>query len=513
MAKQQKQSLDLRPGKRFSSALGNENLRIGPEKAWESNIAGTLDPTRTKLDFEVGKGGVITDIDKTRSIPKRIKAILDANGIEDPNKDLTDEDLKQKGVGTRTFASFILQGSHDTMLNLAFGDQQVSFDPKADNSHLERKEGIEKWAKDMYNYIAQKCGEENIAEFTVHVDETTPHAHCVVVPVTETGELSFRKVFVGEKNDKYEFSKKMKQLWDEAAVIAEKYGMARGDDKLTTGAKHKSYLQWMKEQIHENKKVIAEQGETINRQSKEISEQKQQLYSINGEIKQAEKKLKGLTTMLHNLEEQKEAVEIDIAALEEEYKNGNEEAAKKMQELNARLAEINAKIDDKNAKLEEAREQLRGLAAKKHNLQNEYDELQRQKNKDLPDLLDRTQRDTNDTFWQLAAEEMKKDYSAFEDFAEKLPPTLRTEFNNIMDGSLFEDIAQRGEEMAACAASLFLGYIELATRIAHSGGGGGGGSSSGFGRKKDEDDEAYRRRCCIMGRMMMRPTGRKIKRS
>ena len=156
MAKQQKQSLDLRPGKRFSSALGNENLRIGSEKAWESNIAGTLDPTRTKLDFEVGKGGVITDIDKTQSIPKRIKAILDANGIEDPNKDLTDEGLKQKGVGTRTFASFILQGSHDTMLNLAFGDQQVSFDPKADNSHLERKEGIEKWAKDMYNYIARK---------------------------------------------------------------------------------------------------------------------------------------------------------------------------------------------------------------------------------------------------------------------------------------------------------------------------------------------------------------------
>ena len=510
MAKQQKQSLDLRPGKKFAVALSNENLRIGDDTAWAAKIAGTLDPTRTRLDFEVGKGGVIQPIDKSISIPKRIKAILAANGIEDPNEKMDDDYLKIKGNGTRTYASFILQGSHETMERLAFGDQKVSHDPNANNSHLERKEEIEKWAKEMYAYIAQKYGEENIAEFTVHLDETTPHAHCVVVPITPIGKLSFKQVFVGE--NKYEFSKRTKELWDEAAKIAEKYGMARGDDSRKTGAKHKSYLQWMREQIFSNEKTIEEQGETITRQSTEISEQKQQLYAINAEIKTAEKKLKSFTSMLNNLKEQKEHLEIEITALEEMRDTGNEEVEQQLREKQQLLDEINGKISNREEQLSNVQQQLHDLAIKKHDLQREYDNQKRQMNKELPDLLDKTQREVNDTFWEMAAEEMKKDYSAMEAFSQKLPSDLRTEFNNILDTSFFEDLAQRGEQMAACAAALFLGYVDAATNIAHAGGG-GGGNTSGWGKDKDEDDEAYRRRCCIMGRMMMRPAGRKLKRS
>ena len=510
MAKQQKQSLDLRPGKKFAVALSNENLRIGDDTAWAAKIAGTLDPTRTRLDFEVGKGGVIQPIDKSISIPKRIKAILAANGIDDPNEKMDDEYLKIKGNGTRTYASFILQGSHETMERLAFGDQKVSHDPNADNSHLERKEEIEKWAKEMYAYIAQKYGEENIAEFTVHLDETTPHAHCVVVPITPIGKLSFKQVFVGE--NKYEFSKRTKELWDEAGKIAEKYGMARGDDSRKTGAKHKSYLQWMREQIFSNQKKIEEQDETITRQSTEISEQKQQLYAINAEIKTAEKKLKSFTSMLNNLKEQKDQLEIEITALEDMRDNGNEEVEKQLKEKQQMLNQIIGKISDREKQLSNVQQQLHDLAIKKHDLQREYDNQKRQMNKELPDLLDKTQREVNDTFWEMAAEEMKKDYSAMEAFSQKLPSDLRTEFNNILDTSFFEDLAQRGEQMAACAAALFLGYVDAATNIAHAGGG-GGGNTSGWGRDKDEDDEAYRRRCCIMGRMMMRPAGRKLKRS
>ena len=510
MAKQQKQSLDLRPGKKFAVALSNENLRIGDDTAWAAKIAGTLDPTRTRLDFEVGKGGVIQPIDKSISIPKRIKAILAANGIEDPNEKMDDDYLKIKGNGTRTYASFILQGSHETMERLAFGDQKVSHDPNANNSHLERKEEIEKWAKEMYAYIAQKYGEENIAEFTVHLDETTPHAHCVVVPITPIGKLSFKQVFVGE--NKYEFSKRTKELWDEAGKIAEKYGMARGDDSRKTGAKHKSYLQWMREQIFSNEKTIEEQGETITRQSTEISEQKQQLYAINAEIKTAEKKLKSFTSMLNNLKEQKEHLEIEITALEEMRDTGNEEVEQQLKEKQQLLDEINGKISNREEQLSNVQQQLHDLAIKKHDLQREYDNQKRQMNKELPDLLDKTQREVNDTFWEMAAEEMKKDYSAMEAFSQKLPSDLRTEFNNILDTSFFEDLAQRGEQMAACAAALFLGYVDAATNIAHAGGG-GGGNTSGWGKDKDEDDEAYRRRCCIMGRMMMRPSGRKLKRS
>ena len=510
MAKEQKQVCDIRAGKRMTIAQSNEHLRVGDMSAFNANRAGNLDPTRTHLNFEIGKGGVVKEVDQRTSIAKRIKAIFDSHGIKDPNKDLDDADLKKKRVGVRTHANIILQGSRETMRQLAFGDQQVDYEHGADNSHVTRSPEIEKWATDMYNFIARKYGEENIAAFVVHLDETNPHIHCTLVPITKSGKLSWVDFFNAKK--KYDYSKHLDTLHTELAEVNEKWGLKRGDSVAQTGAQHKTYLQWLKEQILGNKKTIEEQGETITRQSTEISEQKQQLYAINAEIKTAEKKLKSFTSMLNNLKEQKEHLEIEITALEEMRDTGNEEVEQQLKEKQQLLDEINGKISNREEQLSNVQQQLRDLAIKKHDLQREYDNQKRQMNKELPDLLDKTQREVNDTFWEMAAEEMKKDYSAMEAFSQKLPSDLRTEFNNILDTSFFEDLAQRGEQMAACAAALFLGYIDAATNIAHAGGG-GGGNTSGWGKDKDEDDEAYRRRCCIMGRMMMRPAGRKLKRS
>lgn len=510
MAKEQKQVCDIRAGKRMTIAQSNEHLRVGDISAFNANRAGNLDPTRTRLNFEIGKGGVVKEVDQKTSIAKRIKAIFDSHGIKDPNIGIEDEDLKKKRVGVRTHANIILQGSRETMRQLAFGDQQVDYEHGADNSHVTRSPEIEKWATDMYNFIARKYGEENIAAFVVHLDETNPHIHCTLVPITKSGKLSWVDFFNAKK--KYDYSKHLDQLHTELAEVNEKWGLKRGDSVAQTGAQHKTYLQWLKEQILGNKKTIEEQDETITRQSTEISEQKQQLYAINAEIKTAEKKLKSFTSMLNNLKEQKEHLEIEITALEEMRDTGNEEVEQQLKEKQQLLDEINGKISNREEQLSNVQQQLHDLAIKKHDLQREYDNQKRQMNKELPDLLDKTQREVNDTFWEMAAEEMKKDYSAMEAFSQKLPSDLRTEFNNILDTSFFEDLAQRGEQMAACAAALFLGYVDAATNIAHAGGG-GGGNTSGWGKDKDEDDEAYRRRCCIMGRMMMRPAGRKLKRS
>ena len=504
MAKEQKQSIDLRPGKRFSTALSNENLRIGEDSAWSAKIAGTLDKTRSKLDFEIGKGGVVTNIDQSRSIPKRIKAILEKYGISDPNQGLTDEQLEQKGTGVRTYASFILQGSHDTMRGLAFGEQFMCIAPNADNSHLERGERIEKWAKDMYNYIAEKYGEDRIAAFVVHLDETTPHAHCVVVPIDQEGKLSFKNVFAG--NDKYEFSKRTKQLWDEAALIAEKYGMKRGDDKLTTGAKHKSYLHWMREQIASN-------SDTIKVQVQTIAENKEQLYLINAAIKRADTKLKGLTTMIKNLETQKQEINKQIANLEEDLVKGQASNDEKLKMLKEQLEKIETDIEDKNEKLQEATKELQDLAQRKLKLKTKYEKLMRDTNEDLTERLVAGSRQMSVTLWDETVKNFKKDKADFEQFSRELPPNLRVKFDSLLEDSLLVEMADHGNEIAATATALFLGYVDKAMNYAESNGGGGASPGTGWGRKEDEDEEAYKRRCCIMGRMMMRPAGRKLKRS
>ena len=256
MAKEQKQVCDIRAGKRMTVAQSNEHLRIGNSSAWKANIAGTLDPSRTHLNFEIGKGGIVKEVDQKISIPKRIKAIFAEKGIQDPNVGLTDEDLAKPKKGVRTHANIILQGSRETMRQLAFGNQEVNFEHGADNSHITRSPEIEKWAKDMYNFIANKYGEENIAAFVVHLDESNPHVHCTLLPITKANKLSWVDFFNAKK--KYDFAEHLNKLHDELAVINEKWGLKRGDSVAVTGAQHKSYLQWLKEQITEKEKTVEE---------------------------------------------------------------------------------------------------------------------------------------------------------------------------------------------------------------------------------------------------------------
>ena len=53
MEKEQKQVCDVRASKGMTIAQSNEHLRVGEGKAWKSKIAGTYDPTREHLNFEV----------------------------------------------------------------------------------------------------------------------------------------------------------------------------------------------------------------------------------------------------------------------------------------------------------------------------------------------------------------------------------------------------------------------------------------------------------------------------
>lgn len=486
-------------------AQSNEHLRIGNSSAWNAKRAGMLDPTRTHLNFEIVKGGVVKEVDQKTSIPKRIQAILEAKGIKDPNIRFSDEELDNPGIGIRTYANIILNGSTETMRQLAFGDQSVDYERGADNSQVTRNPEIENWATDMYQFVAKKYGEENIAAFVVHLDESNPHIHCTLLPITPMGKLSYKYVFTGE--DKYEYAKRTKQLHDELAVVNEKWGLKRGDSVVETGAQHKSYLQWLQEQVKDNK-------ETISRQATTIDEQKQQLYAINADIAKAVRKIKGLTTMLANLEKQKHGIEERIDEAKKQNEDGiisDEELERITKRLFEELAGIDNKIADKQAKLEDARIARQNLAQRKHELEEACDELQRKLNTDTAALGNKTLRDMDVILWEEATHKMPEEYAALEKFSEKLSPSLKTEFDDLMIGSMMEDIAKRGQNIAVVATSLCLGFLEQATGHAQDCGG-GGGSPGDWKQKEDEDDLAYKRRCCIMGRMMMRPVGRKLKR-
>ena len=239
----------------------------------------------------------------------------------------------------RTVVNFIFGGSRERMRELAFGNQQIDFEQGADNSNAHREKDIEEWAKDVYKFVADKYGEENIAAFIDHLDELNPHIHCTLLPI-ENERFAYKKIFAGK--DKYEFSQRMKQLHNDFAEVNRKWGMERGSSISEIGARHRT--------TEEYRRHLTELCTSIEQ---EITQYQKALSDLNVEIRLAERRVKGLSTMVDNLNQQRLEKENELLALQEELleKYGNEDSIRtKMEMLNRELSSIQSKLADKQDK-------------------------------------------------------------------------------------------------------------------------------------------------------------------
>ena len=501
-----KQVFDLREGKGMSAGQSTEHLRNYSVMDPDAKKFGYYDPTRVNLNFEVGRGGVIKPVNKHYSIVQRFKDNLRRRGIEDPN-----EIKRKKGLepNRNTVANIILGGSRDQMHKLAFGDQQIDLAKGADNRHVIRHPEIEKWAQDMYNYVARRFGEENIIAFVVHLDEKNPHVHCTLVPVNEKNKISYHDVF---GHDKEEARRTFLSLHNEVAEINKQYGLERGTDINTTGARHRTseeYWQWLKDRCSEMENNL--QGK------------KEELDFLNKEYRRTDIKVKGLSKMLENMQVSRNDIQEEIRQLEEDVKEGrsnSEDIRQQIQQLNKELEEVDKKMKDKKEKLDQASQQLEMILDQKADAQHKYDDLQRAINREQQTLNEmsstRIIEESQAQGWREFATEAQQRFGNMDDYRQSLSYEERKHFDKIYDdligGSILEDAAERGAEIIAVTAALYMGSIEQAMSFAQSRGGGGSSPGTGWGRKPDEDDEAFRGRCFLMARMMMRPPGRKLKR-
>lgn len=498
-----KQMCDLTSTKGFPRGWSNEQLRNFSAQAFERKRSGNFDPTRQKLNFEVTKGGIITPVDQKHSINHRISENLRRRGIIDPNAGKEKPDK-------RTVANFVLGGSREQMHRLAFGDQKIDLNHGADNSSIVRQKAIEDWAIDTYNFMARKYGEENVVSFVVHLDEINPHVHCTVLPVTEQNKISWKKVMAGK--DKYEYRDRMLKLHDEFAEVNKKYGLERGDAVAVTGAKHRSteeYRDWLDNQAR--KLEI------------KIDTQKQTLYEINAEIAKAEKRVKALYTMLSNLEAQKKDIEDRISTLESQLESQarqsqltNEEITRRRQVLIGELDTIAAKINERQSQLVKARQQLQDVADRKSQLEQKTQVVEKQLRQNQNEYSNKVMRDMENTAWGEVARDMKRHMAKYEEYRDTLGLDERRNidnlYDNVFDGSIFDQMAENANEVIAVASALFMGYLDGAVSFAESHGGGGDSPGSDWGRDKDDDDETWRRKCFHMGMKMMRPSPGKLSR-
>ena len=515
-----KQVMDVRAGAGMTVSQSNEHLRVASNGAYVSRLSNNFDPTRERLNFEI-KNGEVTPVDKATSIPRRIETILWQRGIKDPNKELI---KKGKDPNRRTVANFILGGSREQMHRLAFGNQVVDLEHGADNSSIRRMPEIENWAKDMYRFMSAQFGEKNIAAFVVHLDETNPHIHCTVLPITKDEKLSWKKVMVGEVDSKFEYQKRMMKLHDEISKINADYGLERGDAIAETGAKHRTteqYHQELRKELKEQNKRLFDTkivlDDAIEKNKETIKEQKQTIDSLNKEIKHASARVKGLSTMIEHLETYKEDLEKEIAKLEADRDSGKisaEEPARKMDAITKNLEDVKAQILDKESKLSVAQAKLDSLNAQTSKTETRYQEVKTKLQTAQPEYNKNAMQEMEAFGYNLAAFDAMKRMEKYNEMTANISSDERRildKYNSVLlDDSIFEQMAENATEITTVATALFLGYLDKATAIAESHGG-GGGPGTGWGKKDDEDELAFKRRCMLMAMHMMRPQN-KVKR-
>lgn len=481
-----KQVLDVQVSKGITAAQSNEHLRDRSERAEKYAMTkGNYDPTRKHLNFEVVPGGKIRPVDTSRNIPERMADILRFRGIKDPNEGLPEPKY-------RTVVNIIFGGSRERMQELAFGSQKVDYEKDADNSHIQRKADIERWAKDVYSFVSGRYGEQNIAAFIVHLDEINPHVHCTLLPIKD-GRFAYKEIFAGK--DKFEYSARMKQLHsDFFSEVNTKWGMSRGTSISETGARHRS--------TEEYRRMLSEECTSIE---ENIKRHQQVLGELQTDIRLAERRVKGLTTMVANLEVQKAEKESLLSAAEldlKENKGNAAELASQIKMLEKELQGISRQLADKQEKLQTADRQLISLKENMDAIAERTETLKEEAYHYSQDVHSKV-----DTLLkEVLLEDMVSEYRS-------ASVQMGESERQLLDGSLMQSIAERGTEVMHCATMLFLGMVDDATTFAESHGGGGGGSDLRWGRDEDEDNRAWALRCMRMASRMMRPAiGKKPKR-
>ena len=102
-----------------------------------------------------------------------------------------------------------------------------------------------------YKFFANRYGEENIIAAVVHNDETTPHMHLNLMPVTKDGRLCSKQLF-----DKPQLQQLQTDFYE---TVGNRWGLQRG--KEGSQKKHLSTAEFKAKKIIEQAEAIREENQ------------------------------------------------------------------------------------------------------------------------------------------------------------------------------------------------------------------------------------------------------------
>jgi hypothetical protein len=174
--------------------------------------------------------------------------------------------------------------------------------------------------EDSVKWFSDRYGADRVLNATVHMDETTPHLHIGVMPITQDGRLSAKAIFTKTE---------MKAIQTEfARDVGEKYGLERGVEgserthlsearfkeqkALEMANEHGAIAQELYVLAEDCKQELSEATRSLETVKQELSTMQDRKDTLQGEIERLEAIDKQTKARVHEALEKQKPVLLDL---------------------------------------------------------------------------------------------------------------------------------------------------------------------------------------------------------
>lgn len=205
--------------------------------------------------------------------------------------------------------------------------------------------------QDSVKWFSDRYGADRVLNATVHMDETTPHLHIGVMPITQDGRLSAKAIFTKTE---------MKAIQTEfARDVGEKYGLERGVEgserthlsearfkekkALEMANEHEAIAQELHVLAEDCKQELSEATRSLETVKQELSTVQDRKDALQGEaerlkalnnqtadkVREANEAIKKYSSILLNLQNQLNEAKSELSVVETAIKEKKTEGAEK----------------------------------------------------------------------------------------------------------------------------------------------------------------------------------------
>lgn len=197
--------------------------------------------------------------------------------------------------------------------------------------------------QDSVKWFSDRYGADRVLNATVHMDETTPHLHIGVMPITQDGRLSAKAIFTKTE---------MKAIQTEfTRDVGEKYGLERGIEgserthlsearfkeqkALEMANEHGAIAQELQVIAEDCKQELSEATRSLETVKQELSTMQDRKDTLQGEIERLEAIDKQTKVRVHEALEKQKPVLLDLQ--------------KRISEAKSELSVVEAAVKEKKA--------------------------------------------------------------------------------------------------------------------------------------------------------------------